>query len=67
MKKIISFLLALLAAVGEECYQTFALGLVAATVTAVLSLVCGLSLWTALPSWSLSPCFSRVSSLKHGP
>lgn len=26
MKKIISFLLALLAAVGEECYQTFALG-----------------------------------------
>ena len=28
MKKIISFLLALLAAVGKECYQTFALGLV---------------------------------------
>lgn len=49
MKKIISFLLALLAAVGKECYQTFALGLVAAAVTAVLSLVCGLSLWTALP------------------
>lgn len=49
MKKIISFLLALLAAVGKECYQTFVLGLVAAAVTAVLSLVCGLSLWTALP------------------
>jgi hypothetical protein len=49
MKKINSFLLALLAAVGKECYQTFALGLVAAAVTAVLSLVCGLSLWTALP------------------
>ena len=49
MKKAISFLLALLAAVGKECYQTFALGLVAAAVTAVLSLVCGLSLWTALP------------------
>ena len=49
MKKIISFLLALLAAVGKECYQTFALGLVAAAVTAVLSLVCGLSLWTTLP------------------
>lgn len=49
MKKITSFLLALLAAVGKECYQTFVLGLVAAAVTAVLSLVCGLSLWTALP------------------
>lgn len=49
MKKIISFLLALLAAVGKECYQTFVLGLVAAAVTAVVSLVCGLSLWTALP------------------
>lgn len=49
MKKIISFLLALLAAVGKECYQTFALGLVAAAVIAVLSLVCGFSLWTALP------------------
>ena len=49
MKKIISFLLALLAAVGKECYQTFALGLVVAAVIAVLSLVCGLSLWTALP------------------
>lgn len=49
MKKIISFLLALLAAVGKECYQTFVLGLVTAAVTAVLSLVCGLSLWTALP------------------
>lgn len=49
MKKIISFLLALLAAVGKECYQTFALGLVVAAVTAVLSLVCGFSLWTALP------------------
>lgn len=49
MKKIISFLLALLAAVGKECYQTFVLGLVAAAVTAVLSLVCGLSLWTTLP------------------
>ena len=36
MKKIISFLLALLAAVGKECYQTFALGLVAAAVTAVI-------------------------------
>ena len=46
MKKIISSLLALLAAVGKECYQTFALGLVAA---AVVSLVCGLSLWTTLP------------------
>lgn len=49
MKKIISSLLALLAAVGKECYQTFVLGLVAAAVTAVLSLVCGLSLWAALP------------------
>lgn len=49
MKKIVSFLLALLAAVGKECYQTFVLGLVAAAVTAVVSLVCGLSLWTALP------------------
>lgn len=49
MKKIISLLLALLAAVGKECYQTFVLGLVAAAVTAVVSLVCGLSLWTALP------------------
>ncbi len=49
MKKIISFLLALLAAVGKECYQTFVLGLVAAAMTAVVSLVCGLSLWTALP------------------
>ena len=49
MKKIISFLLALLAAVGKECYQTFALGLVAAAMTAILSLVCGLSLWTTLP------------------
>nr|DAO66029.1 MAG TPA: hypothetical protein [Caudoviricetes sp.] len=49
MKKAISFILALLAAVGKECYQTFVLGLVAAAVTAVLSLVCGLSLWTALP------------------
>lgn len=49
MKKTISFLLALLAAVGKECYQTFALGLVVAAVIAVLSLVCGLSLWTALP------------------
>lgn len=49
MKKIISFLLALLVAVGKECYQTFVLGLVAAAVTAVVSLVCGLSLWTALP------------------
>lgn len=48
MKKAISFILALLAAVGKECYQTFVLGLVAAAVTAVLSLVCGLSLWTAL-------------------
>ena len=34
MKKIISFLLALLAAVGKECYQTFALGLVVAAVIA---------------------------------
>ena len=42
MKKIISFLLALLVAVGKECYQTFVLGLVAAAVTAVVSLVCGL-------------------------
>lgn len=49
MKKIISLLLALLAAVGKECYQTFVLGLVAAAVTAVVSLVCGLSLWMALP------------------
>ena len=49
MKKIISFLLARLAAVGKECYQTFVLGLVAAAMTAVVSLVCGLSLWTALP------------------
>lgn len=49
MKKIVSFLLALLAAVGKECYRTFVLGLVAAAVTAILSLVCGLSLWTALP------------------
>lgn len=49
MKKITSLLLALLAAVGKECYQTFVLGLVAAAVTAVVSLVCGLSLWTALP------------------
>ena len=49
MKKIVSFLLALLAAVGKECYQTFVLGLVAAAVTPVVSLVCGLSLWTALP------------------
>lgn len=49
MKKIISFLLALLAAIGKECYQTFVLGLVVAAVTAVVSLVCGLSLWTALP------------------
>ena len=29
MKKAISLILALLAAVGKECYQTFALGLVA--------------------------------------
>ena len=49
MKKIISFLLALLAAVGKECYQTFVLGRGAAAMTAVVSLVCGLSLWTALP------------------
>lgn len=46
MKKAITFLLA---AVGKECYQTFVLGLVAAAVIAVLSLVCGLSLWTTLP------------------
>lgn len=49
MKKAISLILTLLAAVGKECYQTFVLGLVVAAVTAVLSLVCGLSLWTALP------------------
>lgn len=54
MKKIISLLLALLAAVGKECYQTFVLGFVAAAVTAVVSLVCGLSLWTALPVVALA-------------
>lgn len=49
MKKIISFLLGRLATVGKECYQTFALGLVVAAVTAIVSLACGLSLWTTLP------------------
>lgn len=46
MKKAISFILALLAAVGKECYQTFVLGLITATMTA---LACKFSLWTALP------------------
>ena len=49
MNKRILFLLVALDRVGKQCYQTFALGLVAAAVTAVVSLVCGLSLWTARP------------------
>ena len=53
MKKAISLILALLAAVGKECYQTFALGLVAA-MTAIVALVCGLSLWTAMPVVALA-------------
>ena len=54
MKKAISLILALLAAVGKECYQTFALGLVAAAMTAIVALVCGLSLWTAMPVVALA-------------
>lgn len=49
MKKAISFILALLAAVGKECYQTFVLGLITAAMTAIVALACGFSLWTALP------------------
>ena len=49
MKNAISFLLGLLAAAGMECYQTFALGLITAAATAIVALVCGLSLWSALP------------------
>lgn len=68
MTKIITFILSALDKVGEW-YKVLLLGLVMSALTTIISLICGLSLWSAIPivaivALILSRSIVKVRSVK---